>query len=74
MSSTVQCVTCTHFNLREAPQWAELGFGTCVTKAKPSGTYMSPFFPRICKDHLAIAPEKAMARIEWLRPARSGGA
>lgn len=66
----VRCVECVSFSLRASPKWADLGFGTCP--ARP-GKFMSPSYPRDCKDHVAVAPEKATARIEWLRAERGEG-
>ncbi len=74
MIATVQCVRCALFTLRESPRYAELGLGRCAAMAGRPGTFVSPEFPRQCRDHQPTTPAKAEARIEWLRSLRGEGA
>lgn len=74
-TSTVQCVTCALFSLRDNATYAELGFGRCaVMRTSRPGSFVSPERPRQCPDHQPVPAEKAAARIEWLRELRSEGA
>ncbi len=71
----VQCVTCAFFSLRDNSAFAELGLGRCaVMRAARPGTFVSPEYPRQCRDHQPVTAEKAAARIEWLHDLRSEGA
>jgi len=74
MTATVQCVSCVLFTLREDPKYAQLGLGRCATMADRPGTFVSPQYPRQCRDHKPTPAAKTAARIEWLRDVRSEGA
>lgn len=67
MTTAVKCVSCQRFTLRESPKFAELGLGRCAAMADRPGTFVSPGYPRQCRDHQPVTAEKAAARIEWLR-------
>lgn len=74
MTGTVQCVSCVLFTLREAQKFAQLGLGRCASMTDRPGTFVSPQFPRQCRDHQPAPATKTAARIEWLRDVRSEGA
>lgn len=74
MTSSVECVGCVLFTLREAPKFAQLGLGRCAAMKDRPGTFVSPQFPRQCRDHQPVPAAKTAARIEWLRDVRSEGA
>ncbi|WP_338881544.1 hypothetical protein WHX56_14100 [Achromobacter veterisilvae] len=73
-TTTVQCVACEWFTLREFPKYAELGLGRCALMVERPGSFVSPNYPRQCRDHEPAPADKTAARIEWLRDLRSEGA
>ena len=74
MTGNVECVSCVLFTLREAPKFAQLGLGRCAAMTDRPGTFVSPQYPRECRDHKPAQAAKTAARIEWLRGVRSEGA
>lgn len=75
MTTTVQCVSCEHFTLRHSHAgMAAQGLGRCSDMTDRPGTFVSPEFPRQCRNHQPAPAEKTAARIEWLRDLRSEGA
>ncbi|HCW18987.1 hypothetical protein [Achromobacter sp.] len=74
MTATVDCVSCVLFTLREAPKYAQLGLGRCAAMKDRPGSFVSPQYPRQCRDHQPAPEAKTAARIEWLRDVRSEGA
>ena len=47
MTSTVTCIACKYWSLRDAPAMAPHGFGVCKQDKSPSTTH-SADYPRIC--------------------------
>lgn len=74
MTATVQCVACQRFTLRESAKFAALGLGRCTGMADRPGTFVSPEYPRQCRNYQPAPPVKAAVRIEWLRELRGEGA
>ena len=74
MTGNVECVSCALFTLREAPKFAQLGLGQCAAMKGRPGTFVSPQFPRQCRDHQPAPAATTAARIEWLCDVRSEGA
>lgn len=73
-AAAVKCVSCTLFSLRENVTYAQLGLGRCAAMKDRPGTFVSPNYPRTCRDHQPAPAAKTAARIEWLRDVRSEGA
>lgn len=65
--STVQCITCLHFTLRESPLARE-GFGKCL-KGK-AYEFMSAVYERVCGKHSALEAESVAKRREWVEGRR----
>lgn len=61
--STVQCITCQHFTLRESPL-ARQGFGKCV-KGR-AYEFMSAVYERACARFAPVEAETAAKRRAWL--------
>jgi len=74
MTGTVDCVSCVLFTLREAAKYAQLGLGRCAAMKDRPGSFVSPQYPRQCRDHQPAPEAMTAARIEWLRDVRSEGA
>lgn len=74
MTTAVECVSCALFTLREHPKYAQLGLARCAAMKDRPGTFVSPQYPRHCRDHQPASAAKTAARIEWLRDLRSEGA
>ena len=47
MTTTVTCIACKHWSLRDAPAMAPHGFGVCQQSKTPHTTF-SADYPRIC--------------------------
>lgn len=73
-ADTVQCVSCVLFSLREHAGMANQGLGRCAAMKDRPGTFVSPLYPRQCRDHNQASADKTAARVEWLRDLRSKGA
>jgi hypothetical protein len=73
-ASTVQCVNCVLFTLRDHAGMAQQGFGRCTAMTDRLGTFVSPQYPRCCRDHSPTTAAKTAARIDWLRELRGEGA
>lgn len=74
MTAAVQCVACERFSLRHHAGMAAQGLGRCLGMTDRPGTFVSPQYPRECRDHKPVPAAKTAARIEWLRDVRSEGA
>ena len=74
MTATVQCVACERFTLRHHAGMAAQGLGRCLDMTDRPGQFVSPEFPRQCRNHQPAPADKTAARIEWLRELRSEGA
>jgi hypothetical protein len=72
-TSTVQCVSCVLFTLRDHAGMAQQGLGRCAAMADRPGTFVSPQYPRRCRDHSPTTAAKTAARIDWLRDLRGEG-
>ena len=62
--STVQCVDCLNFKLREARAMAAHGFGLCAHK--PTHHFESATRPQECDRFSPGAAEVVASRREWL--------
>ncbi|MNL86656.1 hypothetical protein D3C87_2154460 [compost metagenome] len=71
MTATVQCVVCDCFTLRESAKYAAQGLGRCTVMTDRPDSFVSPKYPRQCRNHQRTPAAKAEARIEWLRQLRS---
>lgn len=74
MTAAVHCVACERFTLRHHAGMAAQGLGRCLDMIDRPGTFVSPEFPRQCRNHQPAPADKTAARIEWLRDLRSEGA
>lgn len=64
-ATTVCCVECDHFRLKDAADMAKFGFGLCAPK-KNGHEFMSATYPRECKQW-SIADDDVLAgRKVWL--------
>lgn len=66
--STVRCVECIHWSLRDAPkEVAMFGFGVCKA-AKPSAPwrYLSATCDRECSTWARTGEEIVRERLDWL--------
>lgn len=66
MSSTVTCISCRHWSLRDAPAMARHGFGVCKQEKKPSTT-QSGDYPRICIRFDPLPQAEVKKREEWIK-------
>ena len=66
MTSTVTCIHCRHWSLREAPAMARHGFGACGQGKNPSTTH-SGDYPRICIRFDPLPQAEVEKRDEWIK-------
>lgn len=64
-----RCIGCAHFSLRDSAL-ARHGFGTC--SLGDSWRYLSALLATSCGKFRAAMPERAAARVEWLRKNAGG--
>ena len=62
---TVRCITCRHFNLRDAGQMARQGFGHCGLEANRAA-FQSATFERHCRKFDPVDDDTADKRQAWL--------
>lgn len=69
--STVRCVECVHFSLRDAPpELARHGLGLCrASRDGASWRYLSARYSHGCKLWARTAAEIVEKRLEWLMQA-----
>jgi len=65
MTTTVTCIACKHWSLRDTPAMACHGFGVCQQDKSP-GTTHSGTFPRICLRFSALPAADVQKRQAWL--------
>ncbi|NYT25372.1 hypothetical protein H0A73_17365 [Alcaligenaceae bacterium] len=61
---TVQCITCRHFNLRDAGRMAHEGFGNCAHRA--AHEFTGARYQRVCGQHEEAPADAVEKRREWL--------
>lgn len=66
MATTVTCINCRHWSLREAPAMATHGFGVCK-QDKSQGTTHSGDYPRICIRFDPLPQAEVEKREEWIK-------
>lgn len=66
MTSTVTCIHCRHWSLRDAPAMAPHGFGVCQQSKTPHTTH-SGDYPRICIRFAPLPQDKVQERIQWIK-------
>lgn len=63
--STVRCIDCAHYRLKDAREMAKFGFGLCAMNPSTS-SFPSSVYPRQCAQ-FRLADEKTLgARRAWL--------
>lgn len=65
MTTTVTCLACSHWSLRDAPAVAAHGFGVCGQDKAPGNT-SSGDFPRVCIRFAPLPPVEVAKRKEWM--------
>ena len=66
MTTTVTCIACKHWSLRDAPAMAPHGFGVCQQSKTPHTTF-SADYPRICIRFAPLPQGKVQERIQWIK-------
>ena len=65
MTSTVTCIACKHWSLRDTPAMARHGFGVCQQDKSPGNTH-SGDYPRICIRFAPLPKAEVQKRKEWI--------
>lgn len=68
---TVQCITCTHADLRSNPAMSKLGLAGCVPLGHRVGIFFSLTFDRECRRFVTAEADSIAKRRAWL--AKKGG-
>jgi hypothetical protein len=61
----VQCIDCQHFDMRRYTDMARVGYGTCALDHR-TGRFQSAVFDRTCAGFVAVKPDVAQRRRQWL--------
>ena len=63
---TVQCITCTHADLRRNPAMSKLGLAQCLPCGGHAGVYFSLTFDRECRRFVTAEADIISKRRAWL--------
>lgn len=66
MTTTVTCIACKHWSLRDTPAMARHGFGVCQQSKTPHTTH-SADYPRICIRFDPLPKAEVQKREEWIK-------
>lgn len=66
MTTTVTCIACKHWSLRDTPAMARHGFGVCQQSKTPHTTH-SGDYPRICIRFAPLPQAEVQKRDEWIK-------
>lgn len=68
-ATTVRCIDCAHYRMKDAGQMGRLGFGLCA-KSTSTAMFESSTYPRQCPMFGPAAENVKAARLDWLNGCR----